>query len=653
MFKLKQGLRAQTIAIAILSASCAAAHAAGPMQVERLDRGAVAVKGQDGVLVSWRALAGDAAGLAFNVYRDGKKLNAKPIGDTTNFLDRDAKGAAAYEVREVAGGKEGSPAKALFMDGYLTLPLQQPAGGTTADGKPYTYAANDASVGDLDGDGQYEVVLKWDPTESKDNCCAGYTGKVLLDAYKLDGTRLWRIDLGPNIRAGAHYTQFQVADYDGDGRAELIVKTADGTVDGAGKVIGDAKANWVSGEVEMEATDRTGSRVTPEGKLMASTAGRILKGPEFLSVFEGATGRVVDTIPYPSPRGADGNNPSADELKARWGDGYANRSDRYLAGTAWLDGSLPSAIFARGYYARTTIAAVDYRKGKLVRRWYFDSESDGVPPGYSGQGNHQLSAADVDGDGRHEILYGAMALDDDGKPLWTTGMGHGDAMHVSDLDPTRPGLEKFGVHENMKMSKNVGAAMIDARTGAVLWSTPAEKDTGRGVTGDIDPRHAGAEAWSANSPNLYDARGKVIADKHPRQMNFMLWWDGDLLRELLDGNKVYKWDWNRNDVTVLLDAAGAVSNNGTKSNPALAADILGDWREEVIWRAADNSHLRIYSTPHATTHKLTTLMHDPQYRAAIAWQNTAYNQPAWPSFFIGDGMKAPPAANVKVAGAQR
>jgi rhamnogalacturonan endolyase len=655
MFKLKQGLRAYpsniALAIAILSASCAQA-AAGPMQVERLDRGAVAVKGAEGVLVSWRALAGDAAGLAFNVYRDGKKLNAKPIADTTNFIDADAKGVAAYEVREVAGGKEGAAARALYMDAYHTLPLQKPAGGTTADGKAYTYTANDASVGDLDGDGQYEIVLKWEPTESKDNCCAGHTGVVLLDAYKLDGTRLWRVNLGPNIRAGAHYTQFQVADYDGDGKAEMIVKTADGSVDGAGKVIGIAAANWVSGDAEMEVKDRTGSRATADGKLMANTIGRILKGPEYLSVFDGATGKVVDTIAYPSPRGADGDNPSPDELKARWDDGYGNRSDRYLAGTAWLDGALPSAIFARGYYGRTTVAAVDYRKGKLARRWYFDSEAAGVPPGYSGQGNHQLSAADVDGDGRHEILYGAMALDDDGKPLWTTGMGHGDAMHVSDLDPTRPGLEKFGVHETMTMSKNVGAAMIDARTGAVLWTSAAEKDTGRGVAGDIDPRHAGVEAWSSNSPKLYDARGKVIADKRPRQMNFMLWWDGDLLRELLDGTRVYKWDWNRGEVNVLVDGVGAATNNGTKSNPALAADILGDWREEVIWRAADDSSLRIYSTPIATKVKLTTLMHDPQYRAAIAWQNTAYNQPAWPSFFIGEGMKAPEAPQVQV-GAKR
>ncbi len=623
----------------------AAMAAPSSMNVERLGRGAVAVKGPAGVLVSWRSLAGDAPGLGFNVYRDGKKLNAAPIVKSTNFVDAAANGAAAYEVRELAQDKEGAASKALYMDGYLSLPLKRPPGAVTPDGKAYAYQANDASVGDLDGDGQYEIVLKWEPTTAADNCCVGHTGIVLFDAYKLDGTLMWRISMGPNIRAGAHYSQFQVADYDGDGKAEMIVKTGDGTRDGAGTVIGDPVANWVTAGGEIEGSDRTGSRQAGGGKLMAGLTGRILKGPEYLSLFDGASGRVLDTIAYPSPRGPNGDNPTQDEMMARWGDAYGNRSDRFLAGTAWLDGKRPSAVFARGYYARTTIAAVDVRNGKLVKRWYFDSEAPGVPKGYSGQGNHQLSVADVDGDGRHEILYGAMALDDDGTPLWSTGMGHGDAMHVSDLDPTRPGLEKFGVHETMSMSKNTGAAMVDARTGEVLWRTAAQQDTGRGATGDIDPRHAGAEAWAVNSPKLYDARGNVIAEARPRQVNFMVWWDGDLLRELLDGTKVFKWDWNKSEAAPMFEAAGARSNNGTKSNPALSLDLFGDWREEIIWRAEDDGSLRIYSTAIPTTHKFTTLMQDPQYRAAIAWQNTAYNQPPWPSFYIGE--PAPAAEVVK------
>ncbi|ADU12063.1 rhamnogalacturonan lyase [Asticcacaulis excentricus] len=636
----------------MLGAAPAMAVDALKAKVEYLDRGAVAVTAEKGVLISWRVLVTDEAKLGFNVYRDGRKLNAKPITATTSFKDESGSNTASYEVLEVMGGKEGTTAKALRIDGFLSIPLNKPADGTTPDGQTYGYTANDASVGDLDGDGRYEVVLKWEPTNAKDNSQGGYTGPVLLDAYTLDGKQLWRINLGGNIRAGAHYTQFQVADYDGDGKAELIVKTADGTTDAQGKMIGDATADWVTPSGEIENKDRTGSRQTEDGKLMARLTGRVLKGPEYLSVFEGATGKVMDTIPYPSPRGPNGDNPTDAEATARWGDAYGNRSDRFLAGTAWLDGQHPSAIFARGYYARTTIAAVDYKNGKLTNRWYFDSEAAGVPSGYSGQGNHQFSVADVDGDGKQEILYGAMALDGTGKPLWTTGMGHGDAMHVSDLDPNRPGLEKWGVHENMKMSGNTGAALLDARTGEVIFKVPAEKDTGRGAAGDIDPRHPGAEFWASNSGNLYDVKGNVITDKRPRQMNFMVWWDGDLLRELLDGNKVFKWDWKTSESKEILDAQGATSNNGTKSTPALSADLFGDWREEVMLRSEDNTSLRIYSTNLPTTYKFTTLMQDPQYRAAIAWQNTAYNQPPWPSFFIGEGMKAPPKPQLSVTKAQ-
>ncbi|MFT4089472.1 MAG: rhamnogalacturonan lyase [Asticcacaulis sp.] len=646
------------VAATVLTAGLALssqAQAASVMQVEALDRGVVAVTASKGVLVSWRALANDAKGLGFNVYRDGQKLNARPITDRTNFADESGSASAAYEVREVKGGKEAKGSRALIIDGYLNIPLNKPADGVAVDGKPYSYNANDASVADLDGDGQYEIILKWDPDNSRDNAQSGYTGPTYLDAYKLDGTQLWRIDLGRNIRSGAHYTQFQVADYDGDGFAELIVKTADGTVDGQGKVIGDARANWLSGPGPFVAiTDPYAPTPQVEGvngePPSQRFAGRALHGPEYLSLFDGRTGAVRDTIPYPSPRGPNGDQMTAEEGIARWGDNNANRADRYLAGTAWLDGVRPSAIFARGYYTLTTIAAIDVRDGKLVKRWYFDSSAPDAPKGSGGQGNHQLSVADVDGDGKHEIIYGAMALDDNGKVLWNSGMGHGDAMHVSDLDPNRPGLERWGVHENMKMSGNTGGALLDARTGEVIFRVPADKDTGRGAAGDIDPRFPGAEFWGSNSDNLFDVKGNVISDKRPRQLNFMVWWDGDLLREILDGNKIYKWDWEAGESRVILEATGATSNNGTKATPTLSGDIFGDWREEVILRAEDNRSLRIYSTSIPTTYRFTTLMHDPQYRAAIAWQNTAYNQPPWPSYFIGEGMKAPPVTKVQITG---
>lgn len=611
-------------------------------QIEFLDRGLVAVPSKEGVLVSWRLFHGDKQNLKFDLYRDGKKITS--LTYKSNYLDKQGTSTSVYELRRenkvlATTNAWGQP--------YLSIPITPPGEGATPDGQTYSYTANDASVGDLDGDGQYEIIVKWEPTNAKDNSQGGYTGKVFIDAYTFTGKQLWRIDLGKNIRAGAHYTQFMVYDFDGDGRAEIAMKTADGTVDGAGQVIGDAKANWVTGDGEFETRDRTGSVVKADGKLMGQLKGRILSGPEYFTVFEGTTGRALDTVPYIPQRAPNNDKPTPDEMKAIWGDGYGNRSERYLAGVAYLDGQRPSAVMARGYYGRTVVAAYDFRNGKIASRWTFDSEAPGMPAHFSGQGNHQLSVADIDDDGKDEIIYGAMTIDDTGAPLWTTNLKHGDAMHVSDLDPTHPGLEKFGVHEDMS-NGNVGSALLGLRDKKIVWTTRAEKDTGRGVAFDIDPRFPGAEAWASNSSNLYNVRGEVIASERPKQMNFAVWWDGDLLRELLDGNTVSKWDWKENKTHPLLVAEGCTSNNGTKSNPALSADIFGDWREEVILRAADNKSLRIYSTNIPTEYSLPTLMEDTQYRVAIAWQNTAYNQPPHPSFYIGPEMKQPEKVNLNV-----
>jgi rhamnogalacturonan endolyase len=601
---------------------------------ETLDRGAVAVPAKDGgILVSWRLLASDPKNVRFRVLRDGKPLHVTKPGEATTFVDTSGTVASRYAVERI--GDRAGPKSAMVWDkGYLSIPLEPPADGVTPAGEAYSYTANDASVGDLDGDGQYEIVLKWDPTNSHDNAHTGYTGNVFLDAYRLDGTRLWRIDLGRNIRAGAHYTQFLVFDFDGDGRAEVAMKTGDGTVDGTGKVIGDASADWRSSGGEVPQQDKTGAKVLPDGTKVAPMQGRIVKGPEYLTVFEGLTGKALATAPYDPPR-YPGGNPTPEQLAATWGDGYANRSDRYLAGVAYLDGKLPSMVFGRGYYARTALAAWDWRGGKLTQRWLFDSSAPGNAD-YAGRGNHQLSVADVDGDGRDEVIYGSMAVDDDGKGLWTKPLFHGDTMHVSDLDPARPGLEKFGVFEDIRRNGGLGSALLDARTGEVLWTTPAEQDTGRGVAADIDPRHYGAEFWASNSDRLYDTKGREIGPR-PRQMNFAIWWDGDLLRELLDGTTISKWDWERGISVPLLSPEGLASNNGTKANPALQADLIGDWREEVIWRRADNRELRIYTTPYATTHRFVTLMQAPVYRLGVAWQNTAYNQPPHTSFYLGAG----------------
>lgn len=617
---------------ALIIASAIPAQAApivAGRQVERLDRGLVAVPAAGGGNhVSWRLLATDKKGAGFTLYRDGKAIAKIAGNQATSYLDPSGTPASRYALAARDAGA------AVWANGYLPIPLDKPADGRTPDGEVYSYTANDASVGDLDGDGRYELIVKWYPTIAKDNAFSGYTGATLIDAYTLEGKKLWRIDLGPNIRSGAHYTQFMVYDLDGDGKAEVAMKTADGTMDGTNRVIGDPNASWTSREGEVDIQDRTGAKVLPDGRKVSELKGRVLKGPEYLTVFDGATGRALATAPYAPSRGPDGDNPSYDQMKAVWGDGYGNRSERYLAGVAYLDGHRPSLVFGRGYYARSTVAAWDYRDGKLGMRWLFDSATPGNEK-FGGQGNHQLSVADVDGDGRDEIFYGSMVIDDNGKGLWSSGLGHGDAMHVSDLDPTHPGLEKFGVHETMRMSGNRGAAMLDAGTGAILWSTPADKDTGRGIAIDIDPRHPGAEAWASNSRELYDVKGNVIPGGHPRAANFGIWWDGDRLRELLDGKKITKWDWTNGTETLLLDPPGTVSNNGTKANPSLSADIIGDWREELVVPNADSIELRIYATPIPTRERIVTPMHDPVYRLGVAWQNTAYNQPPHTSYFLG------------------
>ncbi|MET8279224.1 cellulose binding domain-containing protein [Micromonospora sp. NPDC005174] len=580
---------------------------AGAKQMENLDRGLISVRSGSGNLVSWRLLGTETSGVSFNLYRGSTRVNANPITGATTYLDSGAAAGSAYTVRAVVGGAEqAASAPALqFANGYLDVPLQVPAGGITPSGESYTYSANDASVGDLNGDGTYEIVLKWDPSNAKDNSQSGYTGNVYVDAYTLTGTRLWRIDLGRNIRAGAHYTQFQVYDYDGDGRAEVAMKTADGTRSGTGQLIGSSSADY------------------------RNSSGYVLSGPEYLTMFNGQTGAIASTVTYDPPRGT----------VSSWGDSYGNRVDRFLAGTAYLDGQRPSLIMARGYYTRAVVAAWDFRNGSLTKRWTFDSNSSGNGAA-AGQGNHQLSVADVDGDGRQEIVYGAATIDDNGRLLYSTGNGHGDAMHVGDLDPGRAGLEVFKVDED---ASKPSSWFADARTGQILWSTPASGDNGRGVSADIWAGSPGAESWSAAVSGLANTRGQNIGRK-PSSTNFLAWWDGDPVRELLDATKIDKY--GTGGETRLLDGNGVASNNGTKSTPALSGDILGDWREEVIWRTTDSRALRIYSTPTPTSTRIHTLMHDPQYRVAIAWQNTAYNQPPHPGFFIGDQMAGPPTPNI-------
>ncbi|KRE67986.1 MULTISPECIES: rhamnogalacturonan lyase [Micrococcaceae] len=619
-------------------ASPAAPAPSGPTrQVETLDRAPVAVLTDRGVTLGWRMLGLDKDSVGFHVIRDGVQITDEPIRSTTTYVDPAGTAASKYVIKTVGNGNGQGKLSAEFSplaQDYLPIKLDKPADGVSKDGKPYTYTANDSSVADLDGDGSYEIIQLWNPSNAQDNSKSGYTGNVYVDAYKMDGTKLWRIDLGRNIRAGAHYTQMLAYDFDGDGTGEVAFKTADGTTDAAGTVIGDAAADY------------------------RNSAGYVLSGPEFLTVFNGASGTIMDTVPYDPPRGS----------VAAWGDGYGNRVDRFLAGVAYLDGEHPSMMFSRGYYTRTVLVTYDLVNGKLVKRRKFDSDVAGAE--YKGQGNHNLSVADVDQDGKDEFVFGSMTIDDDGTPLYNTKLGHGDAIHTGDLDPSRPGFETFAVHESMSASGNRGATFRDSATGEVLWSIPAVKDTGRGATGDIDPRFPGSESWAVggdaawNSPAgfLMSAKGERISDKIPAA-NFMAWWDGDLLREIVDHDfnaeagvgvpTISKWNWETETSDRLLTATGARTNNGTKGNPSLQADLLGDWREELVFPSADSTELRIYTTTSPTEVRLRTLMHDPMYRTGVARETVGYNQPPHPSFFIGEGMQTPASPAVFYAGKAR
>ena len=597
-----------------LSLALGLGSAQAARQMEWLNRGLVAVKTTNGVFLSWRVLGTDGNTTGFNLYRDGEKIASFTGSQASNYTDTKGTASSKYFVKAVVGGKEiaADAAVSVWSNQYLTVNLDRPNGGSD-----YTYSPNDIAVGDVDGDGEFELVLKWDPSNSKDNSQKGKTGNVIIDCYKINGKKLWRIDLGVNIRAGAHYTQMLVGDYDSDGKAEFAVKTAPGTKDGSGKYLSLGSAKGAD-----------------HSKDYRNSNGYILTGPEWLTIFNGETGKEMATVDY---------NPGRGTVKS-WGDSYGNRVDRFLATNAYLDGKKPSMVFQRGYYTRMAITAYDWDGKTLSQRWYYNAATSGQE--CYGQGNHNISAGDVDGDGFDEIIEGSCAVDHDGKFMYRTGKGHGDAMHLSDLDPDNPGLEVWQVHEE----KPYGYDLHDARTGKLLFNETSSGDNGRGVAGDVDSLNRGHELWSAANWNTYTVKGKIWkADKRPAY-NFRIYWDGDLLDELLDNTTISKWDHAKQQSNTLFQMQGN-SCNTTKATPNFSGDILGDWREEVILHDGA-SKLYIYTTTIPTEHRMYTLAHDPIYRLGMSWQNTAYNQPPHLGFWLYGNKDKFPAPDITLVGDQ-
>ena len=580
------------------------AKAASNVMLEYLDRGISAVNTGKGMLVSWRYLANDDDNAVYKLYRDNTLIFTSEAGKATCYLDSQGSGSSKYRVDTLSSDgtlKSSEVCRLASNNTYFDIPMTPPTGSGC------TYSPNDMSVGDIDGDGQYELFVKWDPSNSQDNSKGGKTGNVFIDCVRLDGTRVWRIDLGVNIRAGAHYTQFYVADFDLDGKAEMTCKTADGTKDGTGKVIGDGSKDYRNGD------------------------GYILDGPEYYTLFDGATGAALDTVDYEPARGT----------VSSWGDKYGNRVDRFWGSVAYVDGVHPCVITGRGYYTRMTATCYGVENKKLVKKWAFDTGNNSSAAGY-GDGNHNSMPADVDGDGKQEIITGATCIDDNGKVLWCTNLGHGDAMHLSDFEPDRAGLELFVCHE--EQSSGWGVSIIEAATGKTIYHENGTKDTGRCGAANVTAANPGSEYWGPYTNGTINVKGGQVSSTKGAQ-NFFIYWDGDLEREYLDGGNAAPATISKMNasgkIDSLLTTTGFITNNSTKGNPCLSADIFGDWREELIVRASENKSVRIYCTPYETDYRITTLMHDAHYRMQVSSQNTAYNQPPHTSFFLGTGYDLP------------
>ena len=615
-------------------------------------------------LVSWRMLDTDDDYTTFDVIKNGTVV-ASDINNSTNWLDKQGSKTAKYQIvtKKKGVAVETTEPVLPWQGVYNTLKLDRPADVTFHD-KTSNYSPNDCSVADADGDGVLELLVKWEPSIPADNSQGGFTGPTFFDCYKIieaDGKmtaqKMWRIAMGHNIRSGPHYVPFLFYDFNGDGKAEFVVKTGPGTLDGAGHYVSAAADEEVIRKVDNE-------------KEYLNGGGQVMYGPEFLTVFNGVTGEAIHTVYYNPNRGCFVGGAPEGRYDI-WGDDYGNRSERYLAAVAHLDAQNPthaSAVMCRGYYTRAYAWAVDFDGKKLSTRWRHASLSNKTVMKTNGQkekdvreytkatyagtnhctaysqGNHNLSVADVDGDGMDEIIYGSAAIDHDGTLLWSTGLNHGDAIHVGDLMPDRPGLEVFQIHEDPPY----GMHICDAATGELLIHMTGDGDTARGMAADFTEQR-GYEFCYFGDGNMYNApTGNIVGGASAQ--NFRIYWDGDVYDEILNDkggghNQPFLEKYNNGGIGVdgkrLFENGYSMSCNGTKTSPCLQADIFGDWREELLfYNGDDKTTINVFTTGYETAARVPCLLFDHVYRMGIAWQNVGYNQPPHLGYYLPDATAA-------------
>jgi autotransporter-associated beta strand protein len=616
-----------------------------------VDRGLVALPGGSGMFVSWRKFGEEYYDTKYNLYRNGTKIASDLT--VSNYQDTSGSSSASYQVEAVVRGvvQEKSKAVKAWSQAYYDVkmkPVVNRAGQTIgnsvagntggADTSTPGYQLNDVSLADVDGDGISEFIVKRNNGTGNLRSASNRTDFNLYECYRIDGTRLWWIDLGPNLMAGADEQWDMIGyDWDMDGKAEMLMRGADNMIihTGTGKTIniGNMTAGFGSDRPEYMGV-----------------------GNEYLLYLNGETGEPYGwngneswtPMAYPLPQFEANESYGSSSI---WGD-LGHRMQKHYFGAPYIDGRKPSIFLGRGCYTRHKACVLDVNPvtHELTEVWRWNCYDGGSP--WFGNGFHNFSIADVDMDGRDEIVYGSMILDDTGYGLCTTGLGHGDAHHCGDLDPYRWGLEMFTCQEGAQ-----GNSYWNATTGDMYYRKADGGDDGRSLAGNFTNNYPGGQGRSVSSgviglscDKVVDTNGDAMSGNYAN-LNNRVFWDGDLLDEIFNAKNganraghIFKWGGN------VIRSFDGIVNNWTKCNPSAQGDIIGDWREEMVLRLADNTALRIYTTTDATSYGLYTLWHDHQYRNAMAWQCVGYNQPPHPSFFVGeleDITQAPPPLIVR------